>query len=277
MVTTTFAMDTAFYSPIGSYPLRTRCEMTAELGYGATYLTLWNERSWQELERLQHEADAAGIGVVAVHLDLDLEGNGPVDRLLAALPSIPATTVIEVAVPPPAEPLEPREAATLLFDQLARLHAARPAGAAPISLYPHVDHWLETHEQAAWLLAEAPVDLGLHTNVNGFHWYATDRRSPTQVLPDLARSTSLVNLCGSRRTADGKYTLEPLDSGMLDNAALLGLLRGAGFAGPVGIQGYSVAGDAYEHLRRSLAALQSIERRITEHPEWSELDWDLRR
>ncbi len=275
-MTTTFAMDTAFYSPIGSYPLRTRCEMTAELGYDATYLTLWNERSWRELDRLQDEAEAAGIDVAAVHLDLDLMGSGPLDRLLAALPGIPASTVIEVAVPAPDEPLEPAEATARLFDQLSRMQGARPAGAAPLSLYPHVDHWLETHEHAARLLAEAPGALDLRTNVNGFHWYATDRRDPNEVLQDLAPATALVTLCGSRRTADGRYTLEPLDSGMLDNAALLGLLRGAGFSGPVGIQGFAVAGDAYEHLRRSLAALRSIERRIAEHPQWSELDWGLR-
>jgi sugar phosphate isomerase/epimerase len=272
----TYAMDTGFFSPLGSYPLRHRCEMTAELGFTATYLTLWNERAWRELEELTSVAREHDLDVAAVHVALDLDDRAPLERLLSTLELVPRTTVIEVAIRSTAGTYPPSrtdgdEAAR---EQLEEVVAARAASAAPVSLYPHVDHWLETHEDAQRLLSRLPT-MGLRTNVNGYHWYATGRRDPSTLLPKLASDVALTNLCGSRYLRrEDRYTLEPLDAGELDNFALLGVLRRHGFDGPVGIQGFAVAGDAYAHLRRSLHALEDLERRIREHPAWAELVWD---
>ena len=87
----------------------------------------------------------------------------------------------------------------------------------------------------------------------------------------------LANLCGSRRLGTGgagtglPATIEPLDEGELDNFAVLGAPRAVGYAGPIGVQGYSVGGDAYAKLRRSLAALHDMQRRLDAHPDWAHL------
>jgi hypothetical protein len=41
----------------------------------------------------------------------------------------------------------------------------------------------------------------------------------------------------------------------------------------VGIQGFSVGGDVYTKLKRSITAFRDIERRLDAHPEWAQLRW----
>ncbi len=52
MTSTLFAMDTSFFGSLGAYGFDARFEMLRELGYDATYLTVWNEVAWQDLPRL---------------------------------------------------------------------------------------------------------------------------------------------------------------------------------------------------------------------------------
>src|SRR5690606_40496783 len=47
-----YAMDTCFFTPHGNYDFDVRCEMLRELGYEGTYLTLWSEQAWADLERV---------------------------------------------------------------------------------------------------------------------------------------------------------------------------------------------------------------------------------
>jgi hypothetical protein len=88
-----------------------------------------------------------------------------------------------------------------------------------------------------------------------------------------------VNVCGSRRGMgnDGLIaSIEPLDEGELDNFVVLGLLQDLRYQGMIGVQGYSVGGDVYTKLKRSLATLRDMERRLTEHPHWPRLRPGLR-
>ena len=81
-------------------------------------------------------------------------------------------------------------------------------------------------------------------------------------------------ICGSRKVKDSIPTLEPLDEGELDNFALLGLLRKLDYHGMVGLQGYSVGGDVYTKLKRSLAVFRDMERRLDAHPAWANLRFE---
>ncbi len=64
-------------------------------------------------------------------------------------------------------------------------------------------------------------------------------------------------------------TIEPLDSGELDNFAIVALLRRLGYAGMLGYLGWDEGGDAYNKLERSLLALKSMRKRAEEHPHWA--------
>jgi sugar phosphate isomerase/epimerase len=272
-----YGMDTGFYSRIGSYRPDVRCEMLADLGYDATYLTLWSERAWADLDGLASSAAKHGLGVAGLHVVADAAAppdQGANDRILDLIRTVTATRTVEVAIRNDraglarSDPAGDGDAVRFLT---AALDAAEASG-VNLLLYPHTFYWLERVEDAVRLCAA----LG-HPRVRllfpAFHWYATGGADLRSTLDAAAPHLGGVNLCGSRRLA-GQYfpaTIEPLDSGDLDNFAILGALRELPYQGMIGIHGYGVGGDAYGHFRRSLAALRDMERRLDSHPHWARL------
>lgn len=275
----TYAMDTCFYTPHGHYPLTTRCEMLAELGYDATYLTLWNEHAWADLNELPHVRRRHGLDVAAVYVtanpwaDRDDPARQRIEQLIATLDGC---TTLEIATTRHPQGLKPSDPAAddvvaAYLDSL--LEIARPRG-IHLYLYPHINAWLERTEDAVRLCKRVG-----HPNLGamfcGFHWFAVDGTDAFGRLDDARPWLRQVNLCGSRRSPNGvagKATIEPLDDGEMDNFALIGYLQRIGYSGYLGIQGYSVAGDVYAKLRRSLTALRDIESRLAAHPSWSTLN-----
>ncbi|MFB6140793.1 MAG: sugar phosphate isomerase/epimerase family protein [Halosimplex sp.] len=270
---TYFAMDTAFRHSLGTYPLRTRCEMLAELGYDATYLTLFEESDWDDARRVGTVAREHDLDVAAVYGGLDV--SAPPDdaenrRFLDLVGDLEGVRGVEVPLSASADGVANSDPAAD-DDAVAWLERLLEAAGDDllVSLYPHVGNWLERVEDAA-RLCDRVDDPRLGAVFCGYHWYAVDGEAPDESLRAAAPHLQSANLCGSSRR-DGQATIEPLDTGELDNFVLLGLLRSVGYDGPVGIQGYSVGGDAYANLRRSLAALEDVDRRVDEHPEWADI------
>ena len=56
-----YAMDTSFYHSLGSYTFAARCEMLRELGYDATYLTLWSDAAWADVPLLASVTERYGL------------------------------------------------------------------------------------------------------------------------------------------------------------------------------------------------------------------------
>ena len=273
-----FAMDTSFFSSLGSYGFDARCEMLAELGYDATYLTLWDEAAWADVRRLGGVRERHGLGVAAVFAELFIDapaddpGNG---RVLDLLRTLEGTRTVELTLrwrDPAGTPSDPAGDAPARR-WLERLLPVAAERGITLALYPHIRWWLERTEAAVQLCRAIDHPL-LRMTFPAFHWYAVDGQDLPARLREVAPYLALVNVCGSRRYDNGSgnpATIEPLDDGELDVFALLGAVRAVGYDGPVGIQGYSVGGDAYAKLRRSLAAFRDIERRLDDHPEWAAL------
>lgn len=84
-------MDTSFYHSLGAYEWDARCEMLAELGYDATYLTCWSEAAWRDVPRLDETRRSFGLDVAGVYVTLDLasgehdEENHRIQRLIEAM------------------------------------------------------------------------------------------------------------------------------------------------------------------------------------------------
>lgn len=272
-----FAMDTGFYSRLGNYPLEVRCEMLADLGYHATYLTLWSEPAWADLPEVETSAAKHGLTVAAVNVVADAAEpatEGDNGRILELIRTQTVTRTVEIAIRHQREGLAGSDPAgdrdALRF--LAAALAAAEKNDVRLLLYPHTFYWLERVEDAV-RLCDALADPRLGLVFPAFHWYAVDGADLDGALRLAAPHLGSVNVCGSRRLA-GQYfpaTIEPLDSGDFDNFALLGLLRSLPYRGMVGVQGYGVGGDAYEHFRRSMAALRAMERRLDAHPHWARL------
>jgi sugar phosphate isomerase/epimerase len=205
-----YAMDTSFYNRLGAYDFDVRREMLAELGYDATYLTLWSETAWGDVPRLARVCERFGLGVAAVYANLDVgagqdhEANGRIERLLHDLEGC---TTVELAVTnaahAPSDPLG--DAACLKW--LGRLLPIAEEHGITLALYPHVGHWLEKLQDAARLCATVQhPNLGMV--FTGFHWYAVDGRDLHGRLRPASPYLRLANLCGSRRGAGGPSRLD---------------------------------------------------------------------
>lgn len=261
-------MDTGFYSGLGSYSLDARCEILAELGYDATYLTLWSQTAWADLGTLGTSAARCGLQVAAVNATAVLGDRAGQARIVHMIRTLAATRTVEIAIRDDATTDAEAEAMRFLE---AALTAAQESDVR-LLLYPHTYYWLHSVDDAV-RLCEALGTPRLGLVFPAFHWYASGDDDLSGTLARAARHIGLVNVCGSRRQSGGYFpaTIEPLDSGELDNFALLGALRAVGHTGTVGIQGYGIGGDAFEHFRRSIAALRSIQRRLDAHPDWARL------
>lgn len=269
-----YAMDTCFYTSQGSYELDARCEMLGELGYDGTYLTLFGEQTWDDLSRLADVAARNELEVGGVWASLDLSSaDAPQNvRLLDSAELFAGFDRLELAVGDSTDRSrrwapDNDDTARELFTGLAE----RLPDGVEICLYPHIDTWLETFEATVQLCER--ID---HERVGvcfpAYHWFATDTERAEPLLQRAGGRLRSVNICGSRRpSGGGAPTIEPLDEGELDNFALLGALQRAGYEGRVGLQGYSVGGDVYGKLQRSLAAYRSMVERLAAHPEWAVL------
>jgi sugar phosphate isomerase/epimerase len=142
-----------------------------------------------------------------------------------------------------------------------------------INLYPHRNNYVERVEDAV-RLCKRIEHPSLKAVFCGFHWFAVDGKNLPARLALAAPHLNSVNICGSRAGGSvGGYSIEPLDSGTLDNFALLGLLRKHGYSGKIGFQGFSIGGDAYAVLRRSLVAYKDMVQRLDRFPHWAELNF----
>jgi sugar phosphate isomerase/epimerase len=271
-----YPMDTYFYNSITRYPFEVRCEMAAELGFDATYMTCWHEQAWADVSKLASVKKTYGLDVAAVYVVADIAAGDaePMNQKIATLfDTIEGCPNIEIAVKTTASGLatsDPKgdEAAARFLERLLPICEKRDLN---IFLYPHINFWLERMEDAVRLCKRFDHPR-LGCMFCGFHWYTVDGKELPARLSEAGKYLRGANLCGSRRDVDGlanKATIEPLDDGEMDNFAVLGLLQRANYAGYIGFQGYATGGDPYMKLKRSLATFKEMEARLAKHPNWS--------
>jgi len=268
-----FALDTWFYNSLGSYSFEARCEMLSQLGYDGINITLWSEQSWADVPAIAGVRDRYGIDVTGVYTSIeDEQDSAGIRRIHELLESVPAGTIVDLAVLGSAEAATNSDRAgdARIADLLAGILPIAEQRGITISLYHHINTWMERLEDAL-RLCNTVDHPSLRLTFSTHHWYVTDGRNPRKSLTDTAPRMSSANFCGSRRVPNDTgtdATIELIDQGELDNFHMLGLLKSTGFDGPVGIQGFSMGGDAYAKLRHSITAFRDIEARVDAHPAW---------
>jgi sugar phosphate isomerase/epimerase len=273
-----YAMDTSFYTTIGAYEFDARCEILKELGYDATYLTAWSEAAWNDVPKLKSVRSRFGLDVASVYAMYDLS-KGPEEgdnaRVVNLIRTVDGCQNVQLAVVESKGTFQKSNAAGDGVAQKALEHLLRlaePRG-VQLRLYPHINLWMERIDDTVRICRK----MG-HPNLGvvfcGYHWFAVDGEELVARLENAKPFLRDVNLCGSRRirvTEKTHYTVETLDDGELDNFAILGALRSIGYDGMIGVQGYSVGGDVYAKLRRSLAAYREMTRRLDLHTDWARM------
>lgn len=271
-----YAMDFAFYSSMGVYDFEDCCEITREVGYDAMLLSVWDGRNWAQAEKLASMKVRFGIEPAGVYVVLNLaqgEDDPRNSGILTMLETMPEGSTVQLAIRTAAPDLRPSapegDAPVAAWLQRALAIAARRR--IQILLYNHLSFWVEKFGDAIRMCA-----MLAHPNLGvvfcGYHWYALEGAglAPliTQALPYLKQ----VNLSGSRRSPLGfgqVATIEPLDTGEMDNFAVIALLHRLGYAGMLGYLGWDEGGDPYCKLERSLRALKSMRERAEQHPRWA--------
>ncbi len=177
-----YAMDTYFRTPQGLYPFDVRCEMTAELGFDATYLTAGTDEKWADVPQLADAKSKYGLDVAAVYvmLDVPLGPEHPANRRIENLfHTLEGCRNVEIAIrtiAPDAKRSDPAYDATAVrwLDRYLKICETRDLN---ILLYPHINFWMQQIEDSAPL----PNDPASATR-HGFLWLSLVRRRCRQRL-----------------------------------------------------------------------------------------------
>jgi sugar phosphate isomerase/epimerase len=276
MEQTYFAMDFAFYSSMGVYRFADCCEISRAVGYDAMLLSVWDGRNWAQAEQLGLMKTRFGIEPAGVYVVLglaqgedDLRNSG----ILKMLETMPEGSTVQLAIRSAAAHLRPSDPAgdapvtkwlRLALDIALRRHIQ-------ILLYNHLSFWVEKVADAIRLCEKlAHPNLGIV--FCGYHWYALEGTGLAGLMRQALPYLKQVNLSGSRRSPLGfgqVATIEPIDTGEMDNFALVALLKRLGYSGMFGYLGWDEGGDPYLKLQRSLRAMKSMHARLELHPHWA--------
>lgn len=270
-----YPMDTCFMNSFGIYPFAARCEITKELGYDGMHIT-GATAALEVMDAIQNVEKDYGLGIGGMYHVLNMGEEAKAESIEEAkklVVAAPAGARIELGINYPHDrqnkdlERETAEVCSLLND-LLYVAAAKEI---LIGLYPHIWFWLEKAGQAIELCEKIKhPNLGLV--FSGFHWYAADKSDLKLLVSRMLPHLHSVNLCGTKKGEGvGGFTIEPIDTGEMDNFSLLCLLKKHGYTGQIGFQGYSAGGDAYVKLKRNIETFRSMEARAEAHPEWSAL------
>ncbi|MCY3018990.1 MAG: TIM barrel protein [Planctomycetota bacterium] len=127
-----------------------------------------------------------------------------------------------------------------------------------VSIYPHTGFWTERVDDGV-RMAKLSERKNVGTNFNLVHWqWVKQTRTVEEALKDALPHLFLVTFNGLKGPKTGQQQIRPLDDSDYDLQEFLALVKKTGYAGPVGLQCWSVKEPAEEHLKRSMAAWQKL-------------------
>ncbi len=130
-----------------------------------------------------------------------------------------------------------------------------------IAIYPHFGEWT-AHFGDATKLADLVDRPNFGVSFNLCHCLATgDERNIPQLLAAAKRRLLIVQINGADSGVSGgqwKRLIQTLDKGTFDVGAVLRKLKELGFGGPIGFQGFGIAGDARSILAPTMTAWQKL-------------------
>jgi len=132
-----------------------------------------------------------------------------------------------------------------------------------VALYPHTGFYVERVEDAVRVVKEAN-DPKVHPNLgvtfNLCHWLKVEGQDNMEPLIKAAMPyLFVVSINGADSEGkDWKTLIQTLDKGTFDVGRFLKVLAANGYTGPIGFQGYGIGGDAYDNLKRTMAAWRRL-------------------
>jgi sugar phosphate isomerase/epimerase len=249
-----YAMDTGLAGP--DVPaIEAKVKLAARLGYAGIDFGF----NRQQLPRMLEELDKAGLALWGLYTSPAIED--PLDAALADAFKLlkGRKTRVELAMRSkslkPSDPQGDPKAA----DLLRRASDAAADTGPVISVYPHTGCWAERVEDGLRLARQVGrKNVGANFNLVHYKWVKPNPPLEPllrEALPHLATVT-INGLAGDK--------IVSLDRGDYDLLALLTTLKKVGYAGPVGLQAWSVPGPSEEHLSRSMNKWKELMKKLQE-------------
>jgi sugar phosphate isomerase/epimerase len=227
-----------------------------ELGFDGVGYPLWLNGSLAENLRI---LDEAALPVYLMFTAVSVQPDGPgvdprVEQAIGQLRDRPVTISVLLQGLPPSDPRGMEPAVRML----RRLGDVAARTGSRISIYHHTGDWTESLTFALQVVEQVDHPR-VGANFNLCHWLKIDgARDYRPLLRKHADKLFAVTINGAERGAttwtDG--LIQSLDRGDFDNRQLLHFLREIGYDGPIGLMCYGIAGDAREHLQRSISVWQ---------------------
>lgn len=259
------ALDSFFYTSMGTYAFESQCEMLAEIGYNGITVAAWGGTPLTDLSLLPGVKVKHGLDVSALYLVLHEGRNDEVVRRI--VDSVEGTDLIELAIQ---TSMNGPSAILEAIEEVLKIAEKRQL---KVALYPHAHHVTRTTSQVVQI-CERFDHSRLGASFNAYHWYANQEGDLEACLSAMKPWLMQVVTSGASLSPlgwGGLAHMEPIDRGELDNFALIAALERVGYNGSLGVLGWDYCGDVYLKLERCLLALREMEKRLVGRPRWSEL------
>jgi sugar phosphate isomerase/epimerase len=255
-----FAMDTATKDTSHNTAAE-QVKMLKELGYagiGPGYT------GSGPLAEMLTELDQNGLQMFAVYTGLNIDpGEQAYDPSLKEAIKLLAGRNTMLWLFAQSKSLKPsaREGDSRAVEILRELSESAAQHSVRIALYPHTGFWLETVDDALRIVEQVGrPNVGVTFNL--CHWLKVSQdRDAKTILEKAMPHLFVVSINGADTDGkDWKTLIQTLDRGTFDMKGFLETLRDAGYTGPIGFQGYGIGGDAYDNLKRTMAAWEKDNR-----------------
>jgi len=144
---------------------------------------------------------------------------------------------------------------------IREIGALAQASGIRVALYPHVGDYVQRVADAVRIVRKVDrPNVGVQFNLCHF-LKVEDEKGLEATLKLALPHLFVVTVNGADAGARGAgwdRLIQPLGSGSFDMLAFLRMLKGLGYAGPIGLQCYGLGGDARDHLARSIEAWREL-------------------
>jgi uncharacterized protein len=255
-----YAMDTAFRrAPLtGDQQL----DLVKQLGYAGI---AWSETSPEQAKATAEDAEKRGLKMFTIYCGAtvtvqgDLAHSPALPKLMDALKGHGTIIWLHVGGPGPAfDSLTGQEP---LVKKLRALSEVAEANDLRIAIYPHVGEWTARFGDAT-KLAQVVNHPRFGVTFNLCHCLAMGDEQNIPALLAAARPLLFtVSINGADAGVKGPEwgrLIQTLDKGTFDTGIVLRKLKEIGFTGPIGFQGYGIAGDARSILAPTIEAWRRL-------------------
>jgi sugar phosphate isomerase/epimerase len=253
-------MDTAFQRPGLSNDQQ--LDLVRQLGFAGI---AWHECSPDEARAVAQQCEKRGLKMFAIYCPAQVTATGEITwsptlpKLIEALKG--HETIIWLHIGGHGPPLFDHLSAKPMVQQFRGLADQAAASHLKIAVYPHLGEWTARFGDAT-KLADAVDRPNFGVSFNLCHCLAAgDEENIPQLLTAARKRLMIVQINGADSgVSGGQWTrlIRTLDKGTFDVGALLRKLQELGFHGPIGFQGFGIAGDARSILTPTMNAWRKL-------------------